>query len=417
MEVGASGEGGVSPGSIKNLPLSGKKILLGITGSIAAYKSLQVVRDLKAAGADVQVVLTPTAHRFVPSLTLQIFSGRPVYTELFDSHNEVIHLSLAQEADLILIAPATAHFIAKMAIGLADDLLTNLLLTATPQIFIAPAMDFGMWEHPAVQGNLRILRDRGVQIIEPEIGPLASGKEGKGRLASEKTIVETVSSFLIGGSKLAGEVVLVTAGPTQEPIDPVRYISNRSSGKMGYALAEAAAQWGGHVILISGPTSLPSPSGVERIMVRTAEEMKKEVDRCFSQSTIVIMAAAVSDYRPQSGAAQKLKKTGRRRSVSLEETDDILKGLLGKKGKRIVVGFAAETERLAENAEKKLRSKGLDLIIANDITREGAGFDVDTNIVEAIDAKGKKTSFPKMSKTLLARYILEEIVKLKPTIS
>ena len=398
------------------MALSGKKILLGITGSIAAYKSLQIVRDLKAAGADLQVVLTPTAHRFVPPLTLQIFSGRPVYTDLFDSHNEVIHLTLAQEADLILIAPATAHFIAKMAIGLADDLLTNLLLTATSQVFIAPAMDLGMWAHPTVQKNIRTLRDRGVQIIEPEVGPLASGKEGKGRLASENTIVETVSSFLNDRSKLAGEVILITAGPTQEPIDPVRYISNRSSGKMGYALAEAAAQRGGRVILVSGPTSLPSPSGVERISVRTAEEMKKEVDRFFPQATIVIMAAAVSDYRPQS-AGQKLKKTGQARSISLEETDDILKGLFGKKGKRIVVGFAAETEQVTENAEKKLRNKGLDLIIANDVTQEGAGFDVDTNIVQAIDVKGKRTSFPKMPKTVLARYILEEIVKLKPTIS
>ncbi len=399
------------------MALSGKKVLLGITGSIAAYKSLQIVRDLKAAGADVQVVLTPVAHRFVPPLTLQIFSGHPVYTDLFDSHNEVIHLSLAQETDLILIAPATAHFIAKMAIGLADDLLTNLLLATTPQIFIAPAMDFGMWEHPTVRENIRILRGRGVQIIEPEVGPLASGKEGKGRLASESTIVETVSSFFSEGAKLAGEVVLVTAGPTQEPIDPVRYISNRSSGKMGYALAEAARAWGGCVILISGPTNLPSPPGVERISVRTAEEMKKEVDRRFPDATIVIMAAAVSDYRVQNSAAQKLKKTGQPRSISLEETDDILKGLLGKKGKRVLVGFAAETERLVENAQKKLKSKGLDLIIANDVTQEGAGFDADTNVVQFIDSKGKRTPQPKMPKTVLARYILEEILKLKSTIS
>jgi phosphopantothenoylcysteine decarboxylase/phosphopantothenate--cysteine ligase len=399
------------------LALSGKKILLGITGSIAAYKSLQLVRDLKAAGADVQVILTPTAHRFVPPLTLQIFSGRPVYTDLFDPHNEVIHLTLAQEADLVLIAPATAHFIARMAVGLADDLLTNLLLATTIPIFIAPAMDFGMWEHPTVQENIRILRERGVHLIEPEIGPLASGKEGKGRLASEKRIVESVSSFLKNGSKLAGEVVLVTAGPTQEPIDPVRYISNRSSGKMGYALAETAMQWGARVILISGPTHLTSLPGIERISVRTAEEMKKEVDRYFSEATIIIMAAAVSDYRPQMNATQKLKKTGRGRSIPLEETDDILKSLLGKKGKKMIVGFAAETERVIENAEIKLKKKGLDLIIANDVTQEGAGFDVDTNVVEFIDSKGKRTPFPKMPKKVLAGYILEEIVRLKSTIS
>lgn len=399
--------------------LSGKKILLGITGSIAAYKSLQILRDLTEAGAEVQVVLTPTAHRFVPSLTLQIFSGRSVFTDLFDPRDEVVHLSLASSANLILIAPATAHFIAKMTTGLADDLLSNLLLATAAPIFLAPAMDFGMWDHPAVQENVDLLRKRGVHVIEPEVGPLASGKQGKGRLADEKVIVRAVSSFLADHSRLshlAGEVLLVTAGPTQEPIDPVRFISNRSSGKMGYALAEAASRWGARVILISGPTALLPPPGVERISVRTAEEMKREVHRYLPESTLLIMAAAVSDYRPQSSVFRKLKKSGRPRSISLEETDDILKSIRDRKGRRVLVGFAAETEKLVQNAKKKLKEKGLDLIVANDVTQEGAGFDADTNIAQLIDSKGKITPLPKMPKSAMARYILEEIIRLKATI-
>ncbi|TAK03223.1 MAG: bifunctional phosphopantothenoylcysteine decarboxylase/phosphopantothenate--cysteine ligase CoaBC [Candidatus Manganitrophaceae bacterium] len=397
--------------------LSGKKILLGITGSIAAYKSLQILRDLKSMGADVQVVTTAAARRFVPPLTLQVFSGRPVFTDLFDPHEEVIHLTLADEADLILIAPATAHFIAKMATGLADDLLGNLLLAASAPILIAPAMDIGMWNHPSVTENVALLQKRGVQIIEPEVGPLASGKEGKGRLANEKTIVEKVVSLLASESKLAGEVVLVTAGPTQEPIDPVRFISNRSSGKMGYALARVAREWGARVILISGPTSLPTPPGVERIDVRTAEEMKKEVEARYSEATLVLMAAAVGDYRPEAVSSQKIKKGNAARSIRLQETEDILAGLRSRKGKKVIVGFAAETEALLENARKKLSGKGLDLIVANDVTQEGAGFDVDTNIAQLIDSKGRIVPLPKMLKEDLARYILNEAVGIKKGVS
>jgi phosphopantothenoylcysteine decarboxylase/phosphopantothenate--cysteine ligase len=397
--------------------LSGKKILLGITGSIAAYKSLQVLRDLKSMGADVQVVLTPAAHRFVPPLTLQVFSGRPIFTDLFDPHEEVIHLTLAENTDLILIAPATAHFIAKMAVGLADDLLGNLLLAASAPILIAPAMDVGMWDHPTVKENVSLLLKRGVQIVEPEVGSLASGKEGKGRLANEKVILNQVVSLLTSERLLTGEVVLVTAGPTQEPIDPVRFISNRSSGKMGYALARVAQEWGARVILVSGPTQLPAPSGVERILVRTAEEMKKEVEAHYSEATIVLMAAAVSDYRPEEISAQKMKKIGRSRSIQLKETEDILAGLRLRKEKKMVVGFAAETEALVENARKKLFRKGLDLIVANDVTQEGAGFDVETNIAQLIDSKGRMTPLPKMSKEALARYILEEVVRLKTGVS
>jgi phosphopantothenoylcysteine decarboxylase/phosphopantothenate--cysteine ligase len=397
--------------------LSGKKILLGITGSIAAYKSLQVLRDLKSMGADVQVVLTPAAHRFVPPLTLQVFSGRPVFTDLFDPHEEVIHLTLAETADLILIAPATAHFIAKMAVGLADDLLGNLLLAASAPVLIAPAMDVGMWDHPTVKENVTLLKKRGIYVIDPEVGPLASGKEGKGRLADEKVILDRVICLLTAEQPLAGEVVLVTAGPTQEPIDPIRFISNRSSGKMGYALARVAQEWGARVILVSGPTQLPAPSGVKRIVVRTAEEMKNGVEAHYPDATIVLMAAAVSDYRPEEVSPKKLKKSGHARSIYLKETEDILAGLRLKKEKRIIVGFAAETEALVENARKKMFKKGLDLIVANDVTQEGAGFDVETNIAQLIDSKGRITPLPKMSKEALARYILEEVVRLKTGVS
>ncbi|MFQ5950356.1 MAG: bifunctional phosphopantothenoylcysteine decarboxylase/phosphopantothenate--cysteine ligase CoaBC, partial [Nitrospiria bacterium] len=381
--------------------------------------SVQILRKLTAAGAKVDVVLTSAAHRFVSPLTLQVLSGRPVYTDLFDPRSEVIHLSLAQEADLILIAPVTADFMAKMAVGLADDLLSNLLLATASPIFLAPAMDVGMWEHPTVQGNTERLRERGVHIFEPEVGPLASRKEGKGRLTDETVIVDTVTDFLSrkGKSDISGEVVLVTAGPTQEAIDPVRFISNRSSGRMGYALAEAVQRSGGRVILISGPTALPSPPGVKRISVRTAGEMKTEVERYYPESTIVIMAAAVSDYVPLNVSSGKMKKTGGPLSIQLQETEDILKGLASRKKGRFLVGFAAETEALIENAQKKLKDKGLDLIVANDVMQEGAGFESETNAVQLIDRSGSVKSFPKMAKTLLADYILREIARIKPILT
>ncbi|HIE65680.1 MAG: bifunctional phosphopantothenoylcysteine decarboxylase/phosphopantothenate--cysteine ligase CoaBC [Nitrospira sp.] len=396
--------------------LKGKKILLGITGSIAAYKAIHILRRLRAADAEVSVVLTSSAHRFVSPLTLQVLSNGPIYTDLFDPRSEVIHLTLAQEADLILIAPATANFIAKMATGLADDLLSNLLLANTAPILLAPAMDLGMWEHPAVQENVMRLRLRGVHILEPEVGPLASGKEGKGRLADEGLIVAGVIDILSGNKEPEGwdislkdEVILVTAGPTREPIDPVRFISNRSSGRMGYALADAAHRCGGRVILISGPTALSPPPGVEYFSVETAAEMKKAVDYYFDQATVVIMAAAVSDYTPKNISAKKIKKTETPISIPLQKTEDILKRLSSKKKEQILIGFAAETEDLIQNAQLKLKNKGLDLIVANDVTQKGAGFDVETNIVQLIDRDGQITALSKMLKTELARYILREI--------
>ncbi len=400
-------------------PLSGKKVLLGITGSIAAYKSLQIVRDLTSVGAQVQVVLTPTAHRFVPALTLQIFSGHPVFTDPFDPHSEVLHLTLARDADLILIAPVTAHFMAKMVSGLADDLLGTLLLSATAPVVIAPAMDLDMWAHPAVQHNVSVLRERGVVVIDPDVGPLASGAIGKGRLVESHVILDQLQAMSHPpqglrqqANRLKDDVVLVTAGPTREAIDPVRFISNRSSGKMGYAIAEVAQQWGARVILVSGPTALAAPQGVTRVSVQTAHEMQQAVEHHHSEATLFVAAAAVSDYRPLESPS-KLKKTGQPRSLLLEETEDILGCLKGQKGSRFWVGFAAETEALIENAQKKLRQKGLDLIVANNVTQAGAGFDLSTNIAHLIDAAGKITPLPLMSKKGLAARILEEILTLR----
>ncbi len=398
-----------------NTPLVGKTILLGVTGSVAAYKSLQIVRNFTEAGATVQVVLTVAARRFVPELTLQVFSGRPVFTDLFDSHNDVVHLSLAHAADLILVAPATAHFIAKMATGLADDLLGNLLLCARAPIFVAPAMDVGMWAHPAVQQNADLLRARGVTIIDPVVGPLASGAVGEGRLADESVICQAVAAHFSVSEQLAGEVVLVTAGPTHEPIDPVRFLSNRSSGKMGYAIAAVARQWGARVILVSGPTSLACPVGVERIDVRTGEEMKRAVDARFSEATLVVMAAAVSDYRPQNPTTGKIKKTGEPRTLFLEPVGDILKQLPADRQGKVVVGFAAETEDVVENAKKKRHDKALDLIVANDVTAAGAGFEVDTNIAFLIDRHDQVTALPKMTKIDLARHILAAARQIRET--
>jgi len=394
-----------------HLNLKKPNLLLGVTGSIAAYKAIQIVRDLVAEGASVQTVLTPSALRFIPEITLRILSGRPVFSDLFDPHDDVIHLRLAEAADAILIAPATANFISKMAVGMADTLLGALLLSAHQPILIAPAMDGGMWDHPTVQKNVALLRERGVQIIGPEYGPLASGREGIGRMASEKEIVASVRRVLSRSLALAGEVVLVTAGPTREAIDPVRFISNRSSGKMGYAVAETAWKLGAKVILISGPTALPVPFGVDRICVETAEEMKRAVEEYYGSATMVVLAAAVSDYRPAQFHSNKIKKTGMGVHLELVETKYLLEGM--DKGKRLWIGFAAETEHLIQNAQKKRADKKFDLIIANNVLEEGAGFDTETNIGQLIHTTGEVTSLPKLSKKRLAERIMDEAILLK----
>lgn len=389
---------------------SGKKILLGITGSIAAYKSLQILRDLTAAGAEVQVVLTRTAARFIPPLTLQVFSGRPVLSDLFEAGQEMAHLRLAESVDLVLIAPVTAHFVAKMAAGFSDDLLSTLLLATLAPVVIVPAMDLGMWAHPATQNNISVLKKRGVLVIGPEVGLLASGKIGAGRFADEKEIISRVADLLSPNAPIfKGKVILVTAGPTQEAIDPVRFISNRSSGKMGYALAAAAHKFGAQVILVSGPTALPTPPGVEHISVRSGDEMKKAVYAYMAEVDVFIMAAAVSDYQPRVVSVEKIKKNGLSQAIELKETTDILSDRPEGKRGQIVVGFAAETENVIENAQKKMKRKRLDLIVANDVTQKGAGFDVDTNIVYLLDASGKMTSCPKMSKQEVSELILKAV--------
>jgi phosphopantothenoylcysteine decarboxylase/phosphopantothenate--cysteine ligase len=395
------------------MDLQGKHILLGVTGSIAAYKSVLILRQLVQAGAQVTVVMTSSAQQFIAPLTFQVLSRRPVFTSLFDPSDEIRHLTLAEQVDLILIAPATANIIGKIANGIADDPLTTLVVASSSPIVIAPAMDGDMWNHPVLQRNISVLNGLGVHVVSPEEGPLASGKEGMGRLATESRIVEAVSSRLKKRGDLKGETVLVTAGPTREPIDPVRYITNRSSGKMGYALARAAQGRGARVILISGPTHLPTPAKVERISIQSAEEMREAVLRCWPEVTVLIMAAAVADYRPRRRAGQKIKKEKEALFLELEPTPDILSEVRSQQGHRTLIGFAAETEDVLNRARSKLEQKGLDLIVANDVTQEGAGFDLDTNIVTLIDAHGETTALPKLSKSEVAERILDRIKDMK----
>lgn len=391
--------------------LKGKHILLGVTGSIAAYKAVMILRQLVEAGAQVTVVMTASAQEFIAPLTFQVLSRRPVYTSLFDPSDEIRHLTLAESVDLILIAPATANSIGKIANGIADDLLSTIVLASPAPLMLAPAMEGEMWNHPMLRRNLTGLEGAGAQIIQPEEGPLASGKEGIGRLAAEEKIVSLVLDRMGRGADYQGETVLITAGPTQEAIDAVRYLSNRSSGKMGYALARAARWRGARVILISGPCALPSPGRVKRIQVRTAEEMRGAVLRCFQEATIIIMAAAVADYRPRYPAAGKIKKSSEPTFLELEPTPDILSEVSAQRGNRILVGFAAETQDVIQSATEKLRKKGLDLIVANDVLQEGGGFDADTNKVTLIDAQGESTALPKLPKAEVADRILDEIKK------
>ena len=393
------------------MQLAGRKIVLGVAGSIAAYKAVLLLRRLTELGAEVTVVMTPAAQRFVAPLTFQVLSGQPVYADLFEPRKEILHLTLAENADLILIAPATAHFIARVAHGMADDLLTTLILATAAPVIVAPAMDGNMWGHPMVQQNVARLGEIGIRIVEPEVGPLASGKEGKGRLAAEDRILETVLDCLGRKQELAGEVVLVTAGPTQEPIDPVRFLSNRSSGKMGFAIAEAARDRGARVILVSGPTALPKPVGIVLIEVRTSREMDQAVKKFFPEATILMMAAAVADFRPRSVEARKRKKEEVLQTLELEKTPDILSDVSKNKGNRMIIGFAAETHDLLGQAKTKLKEKNLDLIVVNDVTTEGAGFEVDTNIVTLLDPSGEVIRLPKLPKREVAGRILEYVAK------
>ncbi len=388
----------------------GKRVLLGVSGSIAAYKAVELLRILVREGADVSVVMTEAATKFVAPLTFEVLSRHPVATDLFAAHQEMLHLTLPEEADAFVIAPATANILAKCALGLADDLLSTMVLTASCPVIIAPAMDGGMWDHLTVQDHVARLRQRGVTVLDPVEGPLASGKIGKGRLTNEGTIVEALDACLRPRRDLAGQRVLVSAGPTQEPIDPVRFISNRSSGKMGYAVALAARERGAEVMLVSGPTALPVPPGMTCLRVETAEEMAKALVTNFRWSTVVVMAAAVADFRAKHPARRKVKKSADAwRTLELAPTEDILQTLSRQRDRQILVGFAAETESVLAHAVQKLRDKELDLIVANDVTAEGAGFGSDTNAATLIDRDGRTTRVGMMPKRELADRILDAL--------
>ncbi len=400
------------------------RITLGVTGGVAAYKAAEVARRLQQEGFSVQAVMTRSAREFVTPLTFAALTGEKVITDLFgDStggpanlESAIEHIAMAQRTDLLLVVPATADIVAKFARGLADDFLSTLYLATTAPVVVAPAMNVNMWEHAATQENIETLRARGVRIVEPEEGYLACGMTGAGRLAEIEEILAAVRDALELKRDLAGESVLVTAGPTWEDLDPVRYLTNRSSGRMGYAVAEAAARRGAGVILVSGPTALGAPEGVERVSVRTAEEMHRAVLERFPACTIAILAAAVADYRPAEKHPLKIKRSKTPLTISLEPTPDILAEVSRQKGERILVGFAAETDHVAENAKKKLAAKNADLIVANDVTAEGAGFDQDTNIVTLFTRDEREMALPRMSKWEAAQRILDEAVRLRATL-
>jgi phosphopantothenoylcysteine decarboxylase / phosphopantothenate---cysteine ligase len=396
------------------MKLLGTRILLGVSGSIAAYKAVELLRTLVQEGADVSVAMTESATRFVSPLTFEVLSRHPVATSVFGAGQEMVHLTLPERADVIIIAPVTANQLAKYAMGLADDVLSTMTLTATCPLILAPAMDGGMWDHPAVQANVRLLRQRGATVLEPEEGPLASGRVGKGRLTDEGMIITAIEAALMPQRDCVGQRILISAGPTQEAIDPVRFISNRSSGKMGYALAEAARARGAEVVLVTGPTDLPIPSSVEPVHVCTAEEMSKVMLSRLSWSTVVIMAAAVADFRPKRPSSKKIKKGGTAwHQLELEPTDDILTLLAQQRSTQLIVGFAAETEAVAEQAAEKLQRKGLDLIVGNNVAEAGSGFGSDTSAAILIDREGRTTPIPVVSKRALADRIIDAVTMLR----
>jgi phosphopantothenoylcysteine decarboxylase / phosphopantothenate---cysteine ligase len=389
-------------------------LVLGVTGGIACYKAVELVRLLVKDGFVVQVIMTRGAMEFVMPLTFQTLSGMPVATETFNltQESEIGHINLADSADLFVIAPATANVIGKIAAGIADDLLTTVLMATKAPVLIAPAMNIHMYENPILQENVRKLRRLGYHFIEPAEGYLACGYEGKGRLPEPEKILEEIRR-LLKKKDLVGEKLLITAGPNREPLDPVRYLSNRSSGKMGYALARAAIRRGAEVALISGPTELEPPAGARLTSVTTAVEMRDAVLEEFSGCTAVIMAAAVSDYRPVDFARKKIKRGKGPIELRLEPNPDILKEISARKNGKMLVGFAAETGELVANAAKKLKDKNLDMIVANDVSEAGAGFDVDTNVATILDRAGTVRSLPLMSKDELAEQILDHLLALK----
>ena len=396
------------------------KIALGVTGGISAYKAAEVVRELQQRGIEVQVILTAHGQEFIRPLTFAALTGKKVITGMFGSGEEepnvesaIEHIAVAQAIDLLVVAPATANCLGKFANGVADDFLTTLYLATKAPVVLAPAMNVNMWEHPATRENVERLRARGVRIVEPDAGYLACGMTGPGRLASVEAIVDAALDALGIRPDLKNEVVLVTAGPTREAIDPVRYISNRSSGKMGYAVAEAACRRGAHTLLVSGPTALRPPEGVEHIAVTSGAEMRDAVRARLREATVIVKAAAVADYRPQKEAAQKLRSKAQEFSLALEPTEDILAEIAREKGSRILVGFAAETENVRNNARSKLEAKRLDLIVANDVTLDDSGFDSDYNTVLLLGSNGLERQLPRLRKIEVANEILNEVVTLR----
>jgi phosphopantothenoylcysteine decarboxylase/phosphopantothenate--cysteine ligase len=391
--------------------LANKTIVFGITGSIAAYKAADIASKLTQAGAKVEVVMTEAATKFIAPLTLRSITGRPVVTDMFELASEfsIEHVALAKAADVVVIAPATANVIAKLAAGISDDELTCTVLATKAPIIVAPAMDINMFQNPITQDNLAKLKARGFTIVGPEHGWLASGKVGLGRLADTAKIIDTISKVLERDRDLAGKRIVVTAGGTQEPIDPVRHIGNRSSGKMGYAIAEAARDRGAEVKLITAPSSLPQPVGMEVVSVITATQMKEAITKAVAQADALIMAAAVADYQPKTTAKAKIKKETPTLTLELIRTPDILTEV---KGDFLKVGFAAESENIVANAKQKLDKKQLDLIVANDITDPSSGFGVDTNKVTLIDKQGKLEDLPLLTKREVADRILYRVVEL-----
>jgi phosphopantothenoylcysteine decarboxylase/phosphopantothenate--cysteine ligase len=390
--------------------LSNKTVVLGVTGSIAAYKAADLASKLVQAGARVNVIMTEAATRFVTPLTFRSLTGRPVITSMWESSESGIgHITLADATDVVVIAPATANVIAKLANGIADDMLTATVLATRAPVIIAPAMHANMFHNPVTQDNLARLRARGLTIAGPVYGRLASGDTGEGRLAEIEQIMAAIREVLKRSADLSGKRIVVTAGGTQEPIDPARHIGNRSSGKMGFALAEAARDRGAEVTLITAPTHLPEPDGIEIIRVRTAAEMREAVAEAVKEAGALIMAAAVADYQPKTSAQSKIKKQSPELTLELVRTPDILNEV---KGSFVKVGFAAESEDVVANARKKLAPKGLDLVVANDITEPESGFGADTNKVTIIDKQGNVESLPLMSKRQVAERILDRVVGL-----
>ncbi len=394
------------------MTFNGKLILLGVSGGIAAYKAAELVRRLVAAGARVKVVMTRAAQEFVGPLTFQALSGEKVGVALFGPGSDPLeHVALGQEVDALVLAPATANLIGKLASGLGDDLLTTILLAASKPILVCPAMNVQMWGNPVVQENLDRLKARGFEVMAPEAGDLACGAVGLGRLPEPETIVQAAAR-LVSVQDLAGRRLLVTAGPTHEDLDPVRFLTNRSSGKMGYDLARVGWRRGAQVCLISGPTSLAAPYGVERVMVRSAQDMLKAVHQRFAKVDALLMAAAVGDYRPTHAKTRKIKRGPQEEQFQLTPNPDILKEMSAIKKRQVVVGFAAETHDLEDEARRKLAAKNLDLIVANDVNRPDSGFQVDTNEVTIIARQGEPLRLPLLTKEEVAEIILDRVMEL-----